>query len=169
MSIVLVTLIHGFFGKQQYAAIAPNRLTIKLSKLLCLECSTCAIFLSSLLTVSIMARFLRSSLSESGINAPFIFLFNLVISCMPSTNSLSKRFLPMYPYRRQAFHLSIDEFHKGLVFKRFTVIHVARGNHKIQEFSAFFAYQMKFESEEPAMEHLPRCAIPLNVLWIWIL
>ena len=31
VSIVLVTLIHGFFGKQQYAAIAPNRFTIKLS------------------------------------------------------------------------------------------------------------------------------------------
>ena len=86
-----------------YAAIAPNRLTIKLSKLLCLECSTCAIFLSSSLTVSIMARFLSSSLSESDINAPFIFLFNLVISCMPSTNSLSKRFLPMY-------HLSPTSF-----------------------------------------------------------
>ena len=37
MSKVLVTLIHGFFGNQQYAAIAPNRLTIKLSNLLCLE------------------------------------------------------------------------------------------------------------------------------------
>ena len=37
MSIVLVTLMHGFFVKQQYAAIALNRLAIKLSKLLCLE------------------------------------------------------------------------------------------------------------------------------------
>ena len=97
MSIVLVTLIHGFFGKQQYAAIALNRLTIKLSKVLCLECSTCAIFLSSSFTVSIMALFLKSSLSESDISAPFILFFNLVISCMPSTNNLLKRFLPMYP------------------------------------------------------------------------
>ena len=89
MSTVRETLIHGFFGKQQYVAIPERRLTIKLSKALCLECSTCAIFLSSSLTVSIMALFLRSSLSESGINDPFILLFSLVISCMPSTNSLS--------------------------------------------------------------------------------
>ena len=96
VSIVLVTLMHGFFGKQQYAAIALKRLTIKLSNGLCLECSTCAIFLNSSLTVSIMARFLRSSLSESGISAPFILLFNLVISCMSSTNNLSKRY-PLSP------------------------------------------------------------------------
>lgn len=37
MSRVLVTLIHGFFEKQQHAAIAPNRLTMKLSKFLCIE------------------------------------------------------------------------------------------------------------------------------------
>lgn len=30
-------------------------------------------------------------------NYPFIFLFNLVISYMSSTNILLKRFLPMYP------------------------------------------------------------------------
>ena len=77
--------------------------TIKLSKVLCLECSTCAIFLSSSFTVSIMARFLRSSLSESDINAPFILLFNLVISCMPSTNNLLKRFLLIYPLSPTSF------------------------------------------------------------------
>ena len=81
MSIVLITSIHGFFGKQQYAAIAYKRLTMKLSKALCLECSTCAIFLSSSLTDSINCSFLRRSLSESDINALFILLFNLVISC----------------------------------------------------------------------------------------
>ena len=65
VSIVLETLIHSFLGKQQYAAIAPKRLTIKLSKILGLECSTCAIFLSSLLTDSIMVRFLRKSIMIS--------------------------------------------------------------------------------------------------------
>jgi len=35
--------------------MAPNKLTMKLSKHLCLECSTCAMFLSSSFTVSIMA------------------------------------------------------------------------------------------------------------------
>ena len=51
---------------------------MKLSKHLCLECSTCAMFLSSSFTVSIMALFLSKSLSETLIKAPFILLFNLV-------------------------------------------------------------------------------------------
>ena len=45
---------------------------------------------------------------------------------------------------------SIDEFHKGFVFKGFTVIHITRSNPEIQELSTFVAYQMKFESEEPS-------------------
>ena len=94
---VLCTLTHGFFGNKQYTAITPNRLMMKLSKLLCQECSTCAMFLSSSFTVSIMALFLSKSLSETLINAPFMLLFNLVISCIPSTKSLWKRFLLMYP------------------------------------------------------------------------
>lgn len=138
MSIVLVTLIHGFLGKQQYAAIALKRLTIKLSKALCLECSTCAIFLSSSLTVSIMARFLRSSLSETDIRAPFILLFNLVISCIPSTNLKHVlSYIPLVPDK-----LSIYKFYKGFIFKLFTVINIPRRNHKIQKFSTFVAYQM---------------------------
>lgn len=40
MSYVLCTLMHGFFEKQQYAAKALSRLTMKLSKQRCLECST---------------------------------------------------------------------------------------------------------------------------------
>ena len=51
---------------------------MKLSKHLCLECSTCAMFLSSSFIVSIMALFRSKSLSETLIKAPFILLFNLV-------------------------------------------------------------------------------------------
>ena len=54
-------------------------------------------FFSSAFSVSIIALFLRSSLSDTDINAPFMLLFSFVISCMPSTKSLSKRHLPMYP------------------------------------------------------------------------
>ena len=74
--------------KQVIGGNCHNKLTMKLSKYLCLECSTCAMFLSSSFTVSIMALFLSKSLSEKLINAPFMLLFNLVISCIPSTKSL---------------------------------------------------------------------------------
>jgi len=37
--------------------LLSNKLMVRLSKRLCLECSTCAMFLSSSFTVSIMALF----------------------------------------------------------------------------------------------------------------
>ena len=77
----------GFFGKQQYAAIADMALTKKLSKHLCLECSTCAMFFSSSLMVSMIARFLSSTLSDTDISAPFMLLLSLVMSCIPSTKT----------------------------------------------------------------------------------
>lgn len=48
------TLIVGFLGKKQYAAKAPSKLIRKLSKHLCLECSTLALFLSSSFTLSML-------------------------------------------------------------------------------------------------------------------
>ena len=82
-------------GNMQYAAIAPSMFTMKLSKLLCLECPTCAMFFNSSFTVSIIARFLSSNLSDTLTKAPFMLLLSLVISCMPSTNMRRKRFLPI--------------------------------------------------------------------------
>ena len=75
------TLIVGFFGKKQYADNAPSRLTMKLSNQLCLECSIGAMFLSSSFTVSMMALFLSSNLSDTDIMAPFMLFLSLVISC----------------------------------------------------------------------------------------
>ena len=46
--------------------------------------------------------------------------------------------------------LSIDEFHKGFVFKRFTVTHISGSNHEVQKLSTLVAYQMQLKSEEPA-------------------
>ena len=52
------TSMAGFFSKKQYAAIADKELAIKLLNERCLECSICAMFFSSSLTVSIKALFL---------------------------------------------------------------------------------------------------------------
>ena len=48
---------------------------MKLSNDLCLECSTCAIFLSSSLMVSMIALFLSRSLSDIFMIEPFMLLF----------------------------------------------------------------------------------------------
>lgn len=90
--------------------------------------------------------FPEESLSERNIYAPFI-AFQLGYK-LYAVHEQSLKKIPA-DISFIADKLSVDEFHKGLVFKRFTVIHVTRGNHEIQEFSAFVAYKMKFESEEP--------------------
>ena len=79
------TAMEGFFGKKQYAAKAASVLTTKFSTLLCLECSTRAMFFNSSLTISMMALFLSRILSDTLIKAPFMLFFSLVISCIPST------------------------------------------------------------------------------------
>ena len=53
----------GFLSKKQYAAIAPKAFAIKLLNERCRECSIWAMFLSSSLTVSMSARFLKHILS----------------------------------------------------------------------------------------------------------
>jgi len=65
----------GFFSKKQYAAIADKELAIKLLNERCLECSICAMFFNSSLTVSIKALFLSRILSAMLISEFFI-VFN---------------------------------------------------------------------------------------------
>lgn len=79
----------GFFSKKQYAAMADRELAMKLLKERCLECSICAIFFNSSLTVSIKARFLSRILSATLIREFFMLFFTLVISCMPPVKRFS--------------------------------------------------------------------------------
>ena len=45
--------------------------------------------------------------------------------------------------------LSIYEFYKGFIFKRFPIIYITWCYHKVEQFSLLVAYQVKFESKEP--------------------
>ena len=45
--------------------------------------------------------------------------------------------------------LSINEFDKSFIFKRFSVVNIPRGYHKVEQFTFLVAYQVKFESKEP--------------------
>ena len=135
---------------------------MKLSKHLCPECSACAIFLSSSFTVSIMALFLSKSLSETLIKAHFMLLFSLVIICIPSTNSLWKRFLPMYPLSPT-----------GLPYMKSTNAVHSNGLRSstspgviIKLRSSPFSLQIKcnLKPKNQPMEHFPLWAIPLKTL-----
>ena len=62
----------------------------------------CDVFSSSL-TVSIIALFLVSSLSDILMIAPFMLLLSFVISCMPSTKRRWNSSLPIYPLSPTSF------------------------------------------------------------------
>ena len=129
------TLMHGFFGNIQYAAIAPSIFTMKLSKHRCLECSTWAIFLCSSFTVSIIALLRNNTLSETLINVPFILFFNLVMSCIPFTKSLWKSSFPIYPLSATSlpYMNSINDLYSN-------------GWHDFgEEMAKMFAYHFKIE------------------------
>lgn len=44
--------------------------------------------------------------------------------------------------------LAVDEFHKRLIFKWFSIVYIARSQHIIQNFSFFVTDDMKFEPEK---------------------
>lgn len=95
-----------------------------------------------------MARFLRSSLSWKDISAPFMSLFNLVMKLYSiHEQSPGKPFSNVILYI-VSYKFPVYEFHECLVFKWITVIHIARGNHELQELSTLIAYQMHLEAEE---------------------
>ena len=135
---------------------------MKLSEHLCPECSTCAMFLSSSFTVSIMALFLSNSLSETLIKAPFMLLFNLVISCIPSTKSLLKRFLPMYPLSPNSLpcmNSKKDLYSKVLRSSTSPGVIIQL---RISPFSLQIRCNLKPKNHP--MEHFPLWAMPLKTL-----
>ena len=83
--------------------MADNEFARKLSKERCLECSICAIFFNSSLTVSINARFLSNILSATLIREFFILFLAFVTSCIPFVNRDSNKHCPIYPLSAQSF------------------------------------------------------------------
>ena len=116
-----MTSIAGFFSKKQYAVMADRELAMKLLKERCLECSICAMFFNSSLTVSIKALFLSRILSAILISEFLILFLTLVTSFMPSRKRLSNETHPIYPLSAQSFPLM---FSRNLpyfnVFRSFT-------------------------------------------------
>ena len=140
---------------------------MKLSKHLCLECSTCAIFFNSSFTVSIIARFLSSSLSDTLIKVPFMLFLSLVISCMPSTNRRWKRFLLIYPLSPTS--LPYMNSTKALYSNGFLSSTSPGGIIKFSNSPLSLHIRCSLKPKNHPMEHLPLCAMPLNTLWICIL
>ena len=133
---------------------------------LCLECSTWAKFFISSLTVSIMALFLNSILSDILINTPFMLLLSFVMSCMPSTKSLWRRFLLVYPLSATSLSKIIST---NLLFLSGFQSSTSPGVTMWLSSSPFsLQIRCSLNPKNHPIEHFPRAAKPLNVLWIWM-
>ena len=106
--------------------------------------------------------FLSKSLSETLIKAPFMLLFSLVISCIPSTNNLWKRFLLMYPLSPASLPYMKSTkalYSKGLRSSTSPGVIIKL---RISPFSLQIRCSLKPKNHP--MEHLPLWAMPLKTL-----
>ena len=133
---------------------------------LCLECSICAIFLSSSFTVSINALFLNRILSAMLISIFFILFFTLVTSCTPLTNRVSKSVFPIYPLSAYSFPLIFLKKASCLSGSLSSTPPGVSMKFSISPLSLIIKCSLKPKNHP--IEHFPRAASPSNVLWIWI-
>ena len=142
--------------------MAESELAMKLSKERCLECSICAMFFYSSLTVSIKARFLSRILSTILIREFFMLFFTLVISCMPSVKRFSNRACPIYPLSAQSLPL--------IFFRNFACFNGSRSSilpgvsMKFNISPLSLIIRCNLNPKNHPMEHFPRSASPSNVL-----
>ena len=96
-------LMDGFFSKKLYAAKTERRFITKLNTLRCLECTSCATFLSSSLMVSMTDLLRNRILSYNGMSLFFILHFKPVTISIPSLNNLSNKPCEIYPLSANNF------------------------------------------------------------------
>ena len=106
--------------------------------------------------------FLSNSLSETLIKAPFMLLSYLVISCIPSTKSLWKRFLLMYPFSPTGLPYmksTKDLYSKGLRSSTSPGVII-----KLRSSPFSLQIRCSLKPKNHPMEHLPLWAMPLKTL-----
>lgn len=113
----------------RYAATVPSTFTMKLSKLLCLECSAYAVFFYSSFTVFYNSPFPKKQpvrhAHQSPLHVAFQFGDKLYTICKQPLEEVSVDI----PFVRNQF--AIDEFDKSLLLQRFSVIHITRSYHEV--------------------------------------
>ena len=96
-------LMDGFFSKKLYAAKTERTFITKLNTLRCLECTSCATFLSSSLMVSMTDLLRNRILSYNGMSLFFILHFKPVTISIPSLINLSNKPCEIYPLSANNF------------------------------------------------------------------
>ena len=124
---------------------------MKLLKERCHECSICAMFFSSLLTVSINALFLSRILSA-------ILIREFLILCIPLRKRFSNRAWPIYTLSAHSFPLM---FFRNLPCSKGSQSSTFPGV-KFSPLSLII--RCSLNPKNHPIEHLPRSASPSNVL-----
>ena len=131
---------------------------MKLLKERCLECSTCAMFFSSSLTVSIKALFLSRILSATLISEFFMLLLTFVTSWIPLRNRLSNRACPIYPLSAQSFPLMFSKILPCFNGSRSSTFPGVNMKLRISPLSLII--RCSLNPKNHPMEHFPRSASP---------
>lgn len=155
--------VDGWFLWEEAIGRHPAmRLTKKLWKVLCLECSTCSMFFSSSLIVSISTRLRNRILPATLICAPFMLFLSLVMSCMPSTKRCSKSLLLIYPLSSTSLP---DISVRKRLFSRGILSSVSPRVMHMVCYSIFsLQTTCSLKPKNHPMEHISLAAMPLNTL-----
>ena len=132
----------------------------------CLKCSVCSIFFSSSLIVSIKALFLSRVLSAILINKFFMLLLTFIISWIPLKKRFSNKTYPIYPLSVHSSPLIF--FKNSPYFNGSRSSTFADVNMKLRTSPLSLIIRYNLNPKNNPMEHFPRSANPLNVLWIRI-
>ena len=144
--------------------MALKALVMKFANDRCLECSIWAIFLSSSSTDSTRAL-LRSIILSATDNSEFLMLFlTLVTSWIPFMNRNSNSYLPIYPLSPQSLPLMFSINDSEYSGSRSSTLPGVNIKFRISPLSLMIRCSLKPKNHP--IEHLPRWAIPLKVLWI---
>lgn len=140
----------GFLGKKQYAANAPNTLTMKLSKDLCFE------YLYDVLQIVVNSLYNESLPSQQPVGHRHDGTSHIVLQFGYQLYAIDEEPLEEFldDISLVSDKLAIEQFHKRFVVKRFTVVDVARSNHEAEQLVPLVADKVKFETKKTSYRTL---------------
>ena len=142
--------------------IADSVFATKLLNERCLECSICAMFFNSSLTVSIKARFPIRILSAILIRLFLMLFLTFVTSCIPPRNRFSNRTYPIYPLSAHSFPFMFSK--NRPCFRGSQSSTFSRVNMKLRISPLLLIIKCSLNPKNQPIEHFPHSASLSKVL-----
>lgn len=139
------------FLKETICNDSSKSICDKILKDLFLKCPICTLFLRQILSATLMIEF-------------FMLFLTFVANCTPSINSFSKRDFLVYSLSPKSYPLIL--FSSTLSFKGSQSSAEPAVNTKLKISPLSLIIRCNLEPKNHPMEHFPRLASPLRVLYI---